>query len=591
MRRQLNRFLVLTLLTVTGVGSALLAGGDAARGAGPAGLIFRDAPSRADDPLLLARHARTSTRPRVLMFSATPATLPASGGSVKLEALVANATRCRFGAEQSVPQLPRSARCAAGKASVTVRLAANTNSSQATYVFALKIRGRHGRITKSSVAVIEAGVPVPASPDTTAPPTPAASVTAAPLATPIEPVVTSDPTSETVVTGAPATFTAAASGTPAPSVQWQVSADSGATWAPLSGATSTTYSFTTSSADNGDEYEAVFTNAAGSATTDPATLTISAGTAPEVTTEPLDDSVAVGDDANFTAAASGEPTPTVQWQVSTDGGHSWGNLAGATSPSYDFPTIEAENGYQYRAVFTNAFSNAIFTATTNAVTLTLTDVPTSNWSGYAVSDETFTAVSGAWTVPTLDCGSHASAYSAHWIGIDGDTDDTVEQDGTEADCLGGAAHYDAWYELYGDSAVNNGYEMELSQTVLQGDAMSASVSVTDNLWTLTIADATQGWSYTTQPIAFTAGQSSAEWIGERPELCGARSCSLTPLADFGSLSFTGATATATGVTSPISAFSDYTPLEMVGNSDDQLAAPGPLDPTGEQFTDTWYASS
>jgi hypothetical protein len=30
---------------------------------------------------------------------------------------------------------------------------------------------------------------------------------------------------------------------------------------------------------------------------------------------------------------------------------------------------------------------------------------------------------------------------------------------------------------------------------------------------------------------------------------------------------------------------------MVGNSDDQLAAPGPLDPTGEQFTDTWYASS
>jgi hypothetical protein len=409
----------------------------------------------------------------------------------------------------------------------------------------------------------------------------------------VGPQVTASPSSVGVVAGGTATFTAAASGTPAPSVQWEVSADGGGTWsdAPGPGSTSPTYSFTATAGENGDEYEAVFTNSVSSATTDPATLTVSAGIAPDVTTQPLDETVEVGDNASFTAAASGEPTPTVQWQVSTDGGHAWGNLAGATSATYDFPTIEAENGYQYRALFTNEFSNASFTATTNAVTLTLTDVPTSNWSGYAVSDATFTAVTGAWTVPTLDCGSHASAYSAHWIGIDGDTDDTVEQDGTEADCLGGAAHYDAWYELYGDSAVNNGYEMELSQTVLQGDAMSASVSVTDNVWTLTIADATQGWSYTTQPIAFTASQSSAEWIGERPELCGARTCSLTPLADFGSLSFTGATATATGVTSPISAFSDYTPLEMVGNSDDQLAAPGPLDPTGEQFTDTWYAPS
>ena len=69
---------------------------------------------------------------------------------------------------------------------------------------------------------------------------------------------------------------------------------------------------------NGYEYEAVFTNTAGSVTTSAATLTVQ--TAPTVTTQPTNQTVHAGGTATFTAAASGNPTPTVQWTVSTGSG-------------------------------------------------------------------------------------------------------------------------------------------------------------------------------------------------------------------------------------------------------------------------------
>ena len=42
--------------------------------------------------------------------------------------------------------------------------------------------------------------------------------------------------------------------------------------------------------------------------------------APKVRSHPSSTSAAVGATASFTAAASGTPTPTVQWQASTNGG-------------------------------------------------------------------------------------------------------------------------------------------------------------------------------------------------------------------------------------------------------------------------------
>jgi hypothetical protein len=404
------------------------------------------------------------------------------------------------------------------------------------------------------------------------------------------PTVTSQPTSVTVVKSTVVSFSAAASGYPAPSVQWQYSINGGSTWANISGATATSYQLTAAFSENGYLYRAVFQNASGSAASAGATLTVTNGTisttgAPAITTDPVGDTASVGGSASFSAAASGNPTPSVQWQVSSNGGTSWANATGANSTSYDFTATSGENNDEYRAVFTNPLGSAY----TTAATLTVAE-QSSNWSGYVTTGGVFSSVSADWTAPAVSCAPSSDTFSSQWIGIDGDTSDTVEQDGTEADCVSGTPYYGAWYEMYGDPSVDGGYEVPLDETVQPGDAMSASVSITGSNWTLTIADATQNWHFsTTIPNPNPApSQASAEWIGERPEVCSS-TCGLATLSDFGALTFTNATATdATETNQPISAFS-YQPLEMVGST--LLASPGPLSTNGEQFTDTWDAST
>jgi hypothetical protein len=415
------------------------------------------------------------------------------------------------------------------------------------------------------------------------------------------PSITAEPVSATVAAGTSATFTAAASGTPTPTVQWQQSTNGGTTWSPITGATATTYSFTASSGENAYQYRAVFSNGVGSpATTNAATLTVTTtppgNSAPAITTQPTNQIVLSGNSGTFTAAASGSPTPTVQWQVSTDGGGTWGNVAGATSTTYSLPAATSESGYQFRAVFSNGVGSS---ATTDAATLTVEAEASYNWSGYvaAGSSGEFTSVSASWTVSSVSCGGDATTYSSQWVGIDGNASDSVEQDGTEADCSSGRPVYDAWYEMYGDDAVADGNEVELSPSqypIAPGDAMRASVSVSGTNWTLTIADNTHPWSggaFSTN-ISFSGGdQSSAEWIVERPETCSP--CSLADLSDFGTASFTSATATTTddGSAQSIAAL-DGSSIEMLSANGDNpvLAAPSALDATGEEFTDTWYGS-
>ncbi len=230
-----------------------------------------------------------------------------------------------------------------------------------------------------------------------------ARTTAATLTVTTPPVVTTNPSSLTITSGGTASFTAAASGSPSPTVQWEDSTDGGGTFTPIGGATGTTYSFTTMAGENGDEYEAVFTNSVGTATATAATLTVT--TPPVVTSNPLSQTVAAGGTASFTAAASGSPSPTVQWEVSTDGGGTFTPIGGATGTTYSFTTMTGENGDEYEAVFTNS----VGTATTTAATLTVTTpttapVVTSNPSSLTVTSggmATFTAAASGFPAPTV----------------------------------------------------------------------------------------------------------------------------------------------------------------------------------------------
>ena len=97
-----------------------------------------------------------------------------------------------------------------------------------------------------------------------------------------------------------------------------------------------------------------------------------------VTTNPSSQTVNAGATVSFTAAASGTPTPTVQWQVSTNHGASFSNTSGPTSTSttYAFTPIASQSGDLYRA----AFSNAVATVYSAAATLTVNTALPSGWT-------------------------------------------------------------------------------------------------------------------------------------------------------------------------------------------------------------------
>ena len=237
----------------------------------------------------------------------------------------------------------------------------------------------------------------------------------------VPPSVTLNPTPTTVTAGTAASFTASSSGSPTPTVQWQgtrthsqimfsdfivlliivcikVSTDGGATFSNVAGATSTTLMINNVPfTSNGYEYQAVFTNAAGSATSASATLTVQVP--PSVTLNPTPTTVTAGTAASFTASSSGSPTPAVQWQVSTDGGATFSNVAGATSTTLMINNVPfTSNGYEYHAVFTNAAGSA----TSASATLTVSLAPIITMQPMSVSvtvgsTATFTAAATGYT--------------------------------------------------------------------------------------------------------------------------------------------------------------------------------------------------
>ena len=190
------------------------------------------------------------------------------------------------------------------------------------------------------------------------------------------PTVATQPTATSVASGSTYSFSAAAAGRPTPTVQWQRSNDAGATWTSIGGATATTYSATAATIDNGAQFEAVFTNGYGSATTNAATLSVTA--VPVITTQPTDSSVASGFTFSMSAAASGLPAPTVQWQRSNDGGTTWTSIGGATATTYSALAAITDAGAQFQAVFTNGSGSATTSAATLSVTTTTTIVLATN---------------------------------------------------------------------------------------------------------------------------------------------------------------------------------------------------------------------
>lgn len=119
---------------------------------------------------------------------------------------------------------------------------------------------------------------------------------------------------------------------------------------------------------------------------------------PKVVQSPTDQSATPGDKVTFVAAADGSPEPTVRWQVSPDDGQTWTAVEGATRNTYSFTVKATQDGYRYRAEFTNSAG----TTRTSPVTLTVTDAGDGDNGGGGGDDGQDAEPSGSRTVTGPD---------------------------------------------------------------------------------------------------------------------------------------------------------------------------------------------
>jgi hypothetical protein len=196
-------------------------------------------------------------------------------------------------------------------------------------------------------------------------------------------------------------------------------------------------------------------------------------------------------------------------------------------------------------------------------------VTSTNWSGYAATGSTYTSVATTFTQPAVTCKS-GDQYSSFWVGLDGYSSESVEQTGTEADCVGKTAEYSAWYELY------PAYPVTYSNTVRPGDVITETVTFSgSDTYAMTIKDSTEGWTKTTTKNSSGDARSSAEVIAEAPYSGG-----VLPLSNFGTVNFSGSTVNG----SSLSSFNP-TGLNMVSSSGAAEATISAL--SGGSFSITW----
>ena len=181
-----------------------------------------------------------------------------------------------------------------------------------------------------------------------------------------------------------------------------------------------------------------------------------------------------------------------------------------------------------------------------------------NWAGYVVTsnnDSGFSAVSGQWKEPQVDCTANSQpSYSAYWVGLGGGGQQStaLEQIGTQGDCsASGAATYYAWYELVPSAPV------KLSLAVHPGDSIWARTAVDGDQVSLYITDQTthQTWSKTLTMTSATPDTSTAEWVAEAPSECAGGTmgdCTPLTLANFGTTTFSDAHTTSNGHVGSIS---------------------------------------
>ena len=183
------------------------------------------------------------------------------------------------------------------------------------------------------------------------------------------PVIMTQPVSEHVCTGSGILLTVDASY--ATSYQWNLNG------APIPGATSASYTVATAAAANAGNYSVTVSNGISSVTSSVAKVEVGSS----ITSNPTSLSLHPAQTALFSVAGQGIGTLSYQWFQIPQGGTTGVSIAGATSPSYVTPAVDATyDGSQYYAVVTDTCgpltsSNAALTVTSGNVPPTIITQP------------------------------------------------------------------------------------------------------------------------------------------------------------------------------------------------------------------------
>jgi DNA-binding beta-propeller fold protein YncE len=181
----------------------------------------------------------------------------------------------------------------------------------------------------------------------------------------IPPSITTEPASQTINYGQPATMTVTATGTAPLTYQWYLG-QSGNTTAPITGATTNTY--TTPALTATASYWVAVGNvvAQGGLQSTSATITVPPFTPPAIVTQPASQTITAGQTATLSVTATGTPPLSYQWYQGISG-NTAAPIAQATNPTYTTPALNATTSY-WVLVSTQAGPGSVASATATITT-------------------------------------------------------------------------------------------------------------------------------------------------------------------------------------------------------------------------------
>jgi hypothetical protein len=174
--------------------------------------------------------------------------------------------------------------------------------------------------------------------------------------------------------------------------------------------------------------------------------------APVITSQPVSQSVTVGQTATFSVTASGTAPLAYQWQKNGS------SLAGGTTATYTTPpTIAADSGTSFRCVVTNSAG----TATTQAALLLVTSVPVAG--GNVVTNGAFESGTTGWTFYSNGAATlSTSAPGASGTGTAAQVAVSTEGTNVQLYQSGIALQPSTSYRLSFDAYSNTGHDVEVS---------------------------------------------------------------------------------------------------------------------------------